>query len=50
MLGPAGADLMRELGPAAVQPWPYLATVIDLATQMVVGWQTAAHIRPQSVC
>ena len=84
------ADLMRELGPAAVQPraykrttlpgnapvatsdllerdftadapgrrlvgditylrtgegWLYLATVIDLATRMVVGWQTAAHMR-----
>jgi transposase InsO family protein len=23
----------------------YLATVIDLATRMVVGWQTAAHMR-----
>jgi len=84
------ADLMRELGLAAVQPraykrttlpgttpqpapdlidrdftadapgqrlvgditylrtgegWLYLATVIDLATRMVVGWQTAAHMR-----
>ena len=84
------ADLMRELGLAAVQPrvykrttlpgrdpqpapdlidrdfnvpapgqrlvcditylrtgegWWYLATVIDLATRMVVGWQTAAHMR-----
>ena len=25
--------------------WLYLATVIDLATRMVVGWQTAAHLR-----
>src|SRR3954447_19902647 len=25
--------------------WLYLATVIDLATRMVVGWQTAAHMR-----
>jgi len=24
--------------------WLYLATVIDLATRMVVGWQTAAHM------
>ena len=84
------ADLMREMGLAAVQPraykrttlpgnapvtapdllerdftaeapgqrlvgditylrtgegWLYLATVIDLATRMVVGWQTAAHMR-----
>ena len=84
------ADLMRELGLAAVQPraykrttvpgkepvsapdlldrdftadapglrlvgditylrtaegWLYLAIVIDLATRMVVGWQTAAHMR-----
>ena len=84
------ADLMRELGLAAVQPrsykrttlpadaptpapdlverdftaaapgqrlvgditylrtgegWLYLATVIDLATRMVVGWQTAGHMR-----
>jgi putative transposase len=84
------ADLMRELGLAAVQPraykrttlpgdapqpapdllerdftatapgtrlvgditylrtgegWLYLATVLDLATRMVVGWQLAAHMR-----
>ncbi len=84
------ADLMRELGLAAVQPraykrttlpgdapipvpelierdftaeqrgqrlvgditylrtgegWLYLATVIDLATRMVVGWQLADHMR-----
>jgi transposase InsO family protein len=25
--------------------WLYLATVIDLATRMVVGWQTAEHMR-----
>jgi transposase InsO family protein len=25
--------------------WLYLATVIDLATRMVVGWQTAPHLR-----
>jgi putative transposase len=25
--------------------WLYLATVIDLATRMVVGWQTATHMR-----
>jgi putative transposase len=84
------ADLMRELGLAAVQPraykrttvagehpvvipdligrdftatepgvrlvgditylkteqgWLYLATVLDLATRMVVGWQMATHMR-----
>jgi putative transposase len=84
------ADLMRELGLAAVQPraykrttlpgdapaptpdlidrdftatapgqrlvgditylrtgegWLYLATVLDLATRMVVGWQLAGHLR-----
>jgi putative transposase len=88
------ADLMRELGLAAVQPraykrttvpgnapvaapdllerdftadapgqrlvgditylrtgegWLYLATVIDLATRMVVGWQIAAHMRTSLV-
>jgi putative transposase len=25
--------------------WLYLATVIDLATRMVIGWQTADHMR-----
>ncbi|MDN3459877.1 IS3 family transposase [Rhodococcus sp. APC 3903] len=25
--------------------WLYLATVMDLATRMVVGWQTASHMR-----
>jgi putative transposase len=25
--------------------WLYLATVIDLATRMVIGWQTANHLR-----
>ena len=29
--------------------WLYLATVIDLATRMVVGWQLAAHIRTSQV-
>lgn len=27
------------------QGWLYLATVIDLTTRMVVGWQTADHMR-----
>src|SRR3954449_195836 len=88
------ADLMRELGLAAVQPrayqrttlpgdaptpapdllerdftaeqpgtrlvgditylrtgegWLYLATVLDLATRMVVGWQLADHMRTSLV-
>jgi putative transposase len=29
--------------------WLYLATVIDLATRMVVGWQTADHLRTSLV-
>ncbi len=29
--------------------WLYLATVIDLATRMVVGWQLAAHLRTSLV-
>jgi transposase InsO family protein len=29
--------------------WLYLATVIDLATRMVVGWQTADHMRASLV-
>jgi transposase InsO family protein len=29
--------------------WLYLATVIDLATRMVVGWQTADHTRTSLV-
>jgi putative transposase len=29
--------------------WLYLATVIDLATKMVVGWQLAAHMRTSLV-
>jgi transposase InsO family protein len=28
--------------------WLYLATVIDLATRMVIGWQTADHSAPAS--
>jgi transposase InsO family protein len=31
------------------QGWLYLATVIDLATRMVVGWQLAAHMRTSLV-
>jgi transposase InsO family protein len=27
------------------QGWPHLATVIDLATRVVVGWQLAKHMR-----
>ena len=29
--------------------WLYLATVIDLATRMVVGWQLAGHMRTSLV-
>lgn len=86
------ANLMRELGLAAIQPraykrttitddqaqifddyldpqrytpgealvsditylrtgegWLYLATIIDLATRMVVGWQLADHMRTSLV-
>jgi putative transposase len=31
------------------QGWLYLATVIDLATRMVVGWQMAPHLRTSLV-
>jgi transposase InsO family protein len=31
------------------QGWLYLATVIDLATRMVVGWQIADHMRTSLV-
>lgn len=31
------------------QGWLYLATVIDLATRMVVGWQLAEHMRTSLV-
>lgn len=31
------------------QGWLYLATVIDLTTRMVVGWQTAEHMRTSLV-
>lgn len=31
------------------QGWLYLATVIDLATRMVIGWQTAEHLRTSLV-
>jgi transposase InsO family protein len=33
----------------AGEGWLYLATVIDLATRMVVGWQLAEHIRTSLV-
>ena len=29
----------------AGEDWRYLATVIDLATRMVTGWQLASHMR-----
>ena len=31
------------------QGWLYLAVVIDLATRMVIGWQTAQHMRTSLV-
>jgi putative transposase len=31
------------------QGWLYLATVIDLATRMVIGWQLAEHLRTSLV-
>src|SRR5699024_9432268 len=31
------------------QGWLYLATVIDLATRMVIGWQMAEHMRTSLV-
>jgi transposase InsO family protein len=31
------------------QGWLYLATVIDLATRMVIGWQVAKHLRTSLV-
>ena len=31
------------------QGWLYLATVIDLATRMVIGWQLATHLRASLV-
>lgn len=31
------------------QGWAYLATVIDLATRMVIGWQVADHMRTSLV-
>lgn len=34
---------------ATGQGWLYLAVVIDLATRMVVGWQTAEHMRTSLV-
>jgi len=33
----------------AGQGWLYLATIIDLATRMVVGWQLADHMRTSLV-
>jgi putative transposase len=45
----AGAPSIRLVGDITYlrtdEGWLYLATVIDLATRMVVGWQTASHMR-----
>jgi hypothetical protein len=37
------------IGADTGEGWLYLATVIDLATRMVVGWQLADHIRTSLV-
>jgi putative transposase len=57
--------LERDFGPDSAAPgerlvgditylrtgegWLYLATVIDLATRMVIGWQLASHLRTSLV-
>lgn len=62
---PAPDLLQRDFDPASAAPgqrlvgditylrtgqgWLYLATVIDLATRMVVGWQMADHMRTSLV-
>jgi transposase InsO family protein len=49
----AGAPGQRLVGDITYlrtgEGWLYLATVIDLATRMVVGWQLAAHMRTSLV-
>ena len=45
-----GARLVGDITYLATgQGWLYLATVIDLATRMVVGWQIAEHMRASLV-
>lgn len=41
--------LVGDITYLKTEGWLYLATVIDLGTRMVVGWQTAAHMRASLV-
>jgi transposase InsO family protein len=46
----AGAALVGDITYLRTgEGWLYLATVIDLATRMVVGWQLAEHMRTSLV-
>ena len=48
--GTPGARLVGDITYLRTdQGWLYLATVIDLATRMVVGWQMADHMRTSLV-
>jgi putative transposase len=48
--GTPGARLVGDITYLKTdQGWLYLATVIDLATRMVVGWQIAEHMRTSLV-
>ncbi len=48
--GTPGARLVGDITYLKTgEGWLYLATVIDLATRMVVGWQTAQHMRTSLV-
>ena len=48
--GTPGARLVGDITYLKTgEGWLYLATVIDLATRMVVGWQTASHMRTSLV-
>jgi transposase InsO family protein len=48
--GTPGARLVGDITYLKTgEGWLYLATVIDLATRMVVGWQLASHMRTSLV-
>jgi transposase InsO family protein len=48
--GPPGKRLVGDITYLKTgEGWLYLATVIDLATRMVVGWQLAEHMRTSLV-
>lgn len=48
--GAPGARLVGDITYLKTnEGWLYLATVIDLATRMVIGWQTAEHMRTSLV-